>query len=113
MRQILGVAFLIILGCSKDGGDEPVPVPLCSLEGRRTWDLRGVKIRLADPDVVVTRRRADGRPELVHAWPKNQNDFHVAMARIDSGVVLYAISDEEYAALARANEKAAPILPGR
>lgn len=77
---------------------------VASLDGRRSWPSHAVKVWLKNPNVVVTRRPPAGKPIVVHAWPANQNDYYVPMARINSGDTLYEVSAEEYQELEKLNE---------
>lgn len=80
-----------------------------NLAARRTWKTNGVKIWLANPTVSVVLTTKDRKRVEVHAWPENQNDFNIAMMRIDRGDVLYAITAQEYQQLvARTARIAAP-----
>ena len=70
------------------------------LAARRTWKTGHVKIWLQNPTVSVVLTTRDGQQVEVHAWPENQNDYNVAMMRIDRGDVLYAMTAQEYQELA-------------
>lgn len=72
---------------------------LSSLDERETWPSNGVKIWLKNPTVSVTLSLPDDDPVEVHAWAHNENDFNIAMMRLDRGDTLYAITDDEFQAL--------------
>ncbi|MEX2212740.1 MAG: hypothetical protein WD768_01345 [Phycisphaeraceae bacterium] len=109
------VLLLSLVGC----GDKSTPSPsssrvtdtdvrpssslaeriLTHLDDRETWPSNGVKIWLTNPTASVVLSLPDDDPVEVHAWAKNENDFHVAMMRLDRGDTLYAITDDEFLAL--------------
>lgn len=69
---------------------------LTGLGERRKWSSSGVKIHLKKPTVETVLTATGGKAVVVHAWGPNENDFNVAMMRLDSGPVLYAITEEEW-----------------
>lgn len=42
-----------------------------------------------------------GKSVIVHAWAANENDFNVAMMRLDGGLVLHEITEVEWGELQR------------
>jgi len=66
------------------------------LSERRCWATSAVKIHLKRPTVSKVLSTKDGRSVVVDAWPSNENDFSVAMMRLDDGDTLYAITDQEW-----------------
>ena len=66
------------------------------LATRRQWPVGGVKIWLKNPTVATEIRSVDGKNVRVHAWAENENDFNVAMMRLDEGPTLYAITRAEF-----------------
>lgn len=73
---------------------------LNTLDNREEWPSSGVKIWLKNPTVSVSLSRNDGPNTLIHAWSSDENDYGVAMIRVNEGDMLYAITDDEFLALA-------------
>lgn len=63
---------------------------------RQSWPAQAVKIPLNNPDFTISLMSSHHKPVKIDAWNQNQNDFHVAMMRIDDGDALYAITEVEY-----------------
>lgn len=69
---------------------------LTGLEARRQWKTTGVKVQLARPTITVSLKDSQGTSVIVHPWPSRENDFNIAMMRLDSGPILYAITNDEW-----------------
>lgn len=114
-RALIGVLLLCMLAACERHPDpeplkpkEPVLSPkdlderlLTKLESRRQWSTSGVKVNLKRPTISVPISKDDGQIVTVHAWGANENDFNVAMMRLDSALVLYAITEAEWKELQR------------
>lgn len=117
MRYAYHIFFTVILtfsiiGCSNESAPTPPvgsklapetrTIPTLEqrlfndIDQRRTWPVSGVKIWLANPTVSARLSMPDNTPVLVHAWGSNENDFNVAMMRLDEGETLYAITEKEF-----------------
>ncbi len=56
-------------------------------------------MNLATPTISTFLNRPDGTRFHVQAWTSNENDYNVAMMRLDVGSTLYGITDDELHAL--------------
>lgn len=111
LSRFFAIAALLVAtggGCDRRGAQTPQPAPpatapgsldnrlLRDLDSRRQWPTNAVKVWLKNPTIALDIKPADGKPLRLHAWARNENDYHTAMMRLDGGDVLYALTDAEF-----------------
>lgn len=109
-RSLAILAILIAVGgCDDRGATNPQPAAqfaaataslderlLQTLDSRRQWPSNAVKIWLKNPTVALEVKATDGKTIRLHAWGCNENDYNIAMMRLNDGDVLYAITNAEF-----------------
>jgi hypothetical protein len=70
---------------------------LQDVDKRKTWPVRSVKFHASQPELRVQLKSSAGEAVELHAW--RHNDFDTPMMRLNSGDVLYALTESEFASL--------------